>query len=98
MVDDINFPKGLPPVLASDRIQKVNRKKREEEKPPFEKFLNQEDQKEENKNKKKEVPDPEDISGKIEKRRTQNYIESSSSTSAVEAEEDSEGKIIDVRV
>jgi hypothetical protein len=98
MVDDINFPKGLPPVSSSGRVQKVNRKKREEEKPPFEKFLNQEDQKEKKKNKRKKVSDPEDIPGKIEKQRARNYIESSCSTSAVEAEDDSEGKIIDVLV
>ncbi len=98
MVDDINFPKGLPPVSASDRVQKVNRKKREEEKPPFEKFLNQKDQKEKNKNKKKNVSDPEHIPAKVEKRGTQNHIESASTTDAVEAEADAEGKIIDVRV
>ena len=98
MVDDINFPKGLPPVSASGRVQKVNRKKREEEKPPFEKFLNQEDQKEKNKNDGKEVSEPEDSPGKIEKHRAQDYNESSGSTDAVEAEDDSEGKIIDVRV
>lgn len=98
MVDDINFPKGLPPVSASGRVQKVNRKKREEEKPPFEKFLNQEDQKEKNKETKNEVPGSETIAGKTEKREAQNYHESSSSTDTVEAEDESEGKIIDVRV
>ena len=57
MVDDINFPKGLPPVPTSGRVQKVNRKKREEEKPPFEKFLNEKDQKE-LKRRKKEKKNP----------------------------------------
>lgn len=98
MVDDINFPKGLPPLPASGRVQKVKRKKREEEKPPFDKFLNQEDQKEKNKNKRKERSVPEDTDGKIETRPTQNDIESSGLTGAVEDEDDSERKIIDVRV
>jgi hypothetical protein len=98
MVDDINFPKGLPPVSASDRVQKVNRKKREEQKPPFEKFLNQKDQKEKNQNKKKKVSDPDHNPRKAKKRETQNHIESASSTGAVEIEDDAEGKIIDVRV
>lgn len=98
MVDDINFPKGLPPISASGRVQKVNRKKREEEKPPFEKFLDQDDPKEKNKNNGKEVSEPEDSPGKIEKHRAQDHHESSCSTGTGEAEDDSEGKIIDVRV
>ena len=49
MVDDIHFPKGLPPVTASGKVQRVNRKKREDEKPPFEKYLDPEDQKDKKK-------------------------------------------------
>ena len=55
MVDDINFPKGLPPVSASGRVQRVNRKRREEQKPPFEKFLNEEDQEDKKKKKFREL-------------------------------------------
>ena len=51
MVNDINFPKGLPPVPASGRVQRLNRKKREEEKHPLDKFLNEEEK--EDKKKKK---------------------------------------------
>ena len=45
MVDDIHIPKGLPPVSASGQVQRVNRKKRDDEKPPFEKYLNADDKK-----------------------------------------------------
>ena len=96
MVDDINFPKGLPPVAASDLVQRVNRKKGEEEKPPFEKFLNPEDPKE--KKRKKKRSNPLNVAGKNERRRTQNYIESAGLTDALEAQDDSERKVIDVLV
>jgi len=96
MVDDINFPKGLPPVSAPDLVQRVNRKKGEEEKPPFEKFLNQEDPKE--KEKKKKRSNPKSIADKIEIDGAPNYVESAGSTGDLEAEGDSEGKVIDVRV
>ena len=46
MVDDINFPKGRPPLTAAGRVKRVNPKKREDEKAPFEKFLDPEDQEE----------------------------------------------------
>ena len=45
MVDDIHFPKDLLPIPPSGGVQRVDRKKREEEKPPFEKFLEQQDRK-----------------------------------------------------
>ena len=51
MVEDINFPERLPAVSATGRVSKIKRKKREEEKPPFEKFLDTEDQKEKKKKK-----------------------------------------------
>jgi hypothetical protein len=98
MVDDINFPKGLPPVPTAGRVERVNRKKREEEKPPFEKFFNEKDQKVKKKKKRKKGSDKVDIPGQPENRRTQNFIESASSTDAGEAEDDFAKKIIDVRV
>ena len=98
MVDDINFPKGLPPVSASGRVKRVNRKKREEEKPPFEKFLNEEDQEEKKKKKRKKESDKVDILSITKKRSAQNYTESSNSTDAAETRDDSDKKVIDVRV
>lgn len=95
MVDDINFPKGLPPLTAAGRVKRVNPKKREDEKPPFEKFLDPEDQEEK---KKKKKSDKVDLPGKAEKMQTQDSAESSSSNGPAEAEDDSEKKIIDVRV
>ena len=77
MVDDINFPKGLPPVPASGRVQRVNRKNREAEKHPFEKFLNEEDQEDKKKKKRKKESDKVDILGNTKKRHTQNFTESS---------------------
>lgn len=95
MVDDINFPKGRPPLTAAGRVKRVNPKKREDEKPPFEKFLDPEDQEEK---KKKKKSDKVDLPGKAEKMQTQDSAESSSSNGPAEAEDDSEKKIIDVRV
>jgi|SRR5210317_360253 hypothetical protein len=98
MVDDINFPKGLPPVPASGRVQRVNRKRRQEQKPPFEKFLNEEDQEDKKKKKRKKESDKVDILGNTIKRRAQNFAESSNSTDAAETQDDSDKKVIDVRV
>jgi hypothetical protein len=97
MVDDINFPKGLPPVPASGRVQRVNRKKREEQQHPFEKFLDEEDQEDKKKKKSKKESDKVDILGNIKKRRAQNFIESPDATDAAEALDDSAKKVIDVR-
>jgi hypothetical protein len=98
MVDDINFPKGRLPLTAAGRVKRVNPKKREEEKAPFEKFLDPEDQEEKKKKKKKKKSDKVDLLGKAEKMQTQDPAESSSSNGPAEAEDDSEKKIIDVRV
>jgi len=98
MVDDINFPKGLPPVPASGRVQRVNRKRRQEQKPPFKKFLNEEDQEDKKKKKRKKESDKVDILGNTKKRRTQNFTESSNATDAAETQDDSDKKVIDVRV
>jgi len=97
MVDDINFPKGMPPVSASGRVQRVNRKKREEERPPFEKFFDEEDQEDKSKKKKKKR-DKVDIRGKTNKRHVKKYTESSTSTDAEETQDNSEQKGIDIRV
>jgi hypothetical protein len=98
MVDDINFPKGLPPVPASGRVQRVNRKKREEEKQPFDRFLNEEEQEDKKKKNRKKGSDRVDILAKANKRGTHNFTESSNSTDAAETQDDSEKKVIDVRV
>ena len=98
MVDDINFPKGLPPVPASGRVQRENSKKREAEKHPFEKFLNEEDQEDKKKKKRKKESDKVDILGNTKKRRTQNFTESSNETDAAEDQGDSDKKVIDIRV
>jgi hypothetical protein len=97
MVDDINFPKGLPPVPASGRVQRVNRKKRDQEKQPFDKFLNEEEQEEKKKNRKK-GSDTVDILTKANKRGDQNGPESSNATDTAETKDDPEQKAIDVRV
>ena len=98
MVDDINFPKGLPPVPASGRVQRVDRKKRQEERQPFEKFLDEEDQEDKKKKKRKKKLDKVDILGKTNKRHAQIFYESSNSTDAAETPDDSDKKVIDVRV
>jgi hypothetical protein len=92
MVEDINFPERVPAVSAAGRVKKVNRKKREEEKPPFEKFLDSEDEKG------KKESDKVDIQGKTEKHRTKDSTDSANSSSPAEAEDDYDRKIIDVRV
>lgn len=98
MVDDINFQRGLPPVSASSRIQKVNRKKREEEKAPFEKFLKPDEQKDKKKKKRKKESDKVNVAGKTEKDDRRIFIESESVTGALETEDNSDKKVIDVRV
>ena len=84
MVDDINFPKGLPPVPASGRVQRVNRKKREAERQPFDKFLNEEEQEDKKKKNRKKGADTVDILTKENTHGSQNFTESSSSTDAAE--------------
>ena len=98
MVDDINFPKGLPPLTAAGRVKRVNPKKRDDEKPPFEKFLEPEEQTDKKKKKKRRKSDKVDLLGKTEKMQNKNSTPSSSSDDLAEAEADSEKKIIDVRV
>ena len=101
MVDDINFPKGMPPVSASGRVQRVNRKKRKEERQPFEKFFaeeDQEDQEDKKKKRRKRESDKVEIQGKTKKRTAQNDNDSSNSTDPAEEQGDSDKKIIDVRV
>ena len=98
MVEDINFPERVPAVSAAGRVKKVNRKKREEEKPPFEKFLDSEDEKDKKKKKGKKESDKVDIQGKTEKHLTKDSTDSANSSSPAEAEDDYDRKIIDVRV
>lgn len=98
MVEDINFPKGLPPVSASGRVQRVNRKKRQEEREPFEKFIEEEDKEDKKKKRRKRESDKVEIQGKTKKRTAQNDNESSNSTDPAEEQGGSDTKIIDVRV
>jgi hypothetical protein len=98
MVDDIHFPKGLPPIPPSGGVQRVARKKREEEKPPFEKFLEQEDQKDKKKQKGAQESDIVDILSETEMLEENKSIQSSRVSGSAEAEDDIEKKIIDVHV
>ena len=98
MVEDINFPKGLPPVSATNRVGKVKRKKREEDKPPFEKFLDPEEQTGKKKKKGKKEAGKADIAGKTQKRPKKDSVSASDSNGSSETQEDSEKKIIDVLV
>jgi hypothetical protein len=98
MVDDIHFPKGLPPIPPSGGIQRVDRKKREEEKPPFEKFLEREDKKDKKKKKGTQESDSVDILSETEVLPENKSTQSSGSTESAEAEGSIGKKIIDVRV
>ncbi len=98
MVDDIHFPKGLPSVPAAGQVQRVNRKKREDEKPPFEKFLDAQEQKDKKKRRRKKKTDSVEVSSQAEKHSTKNSTESKSADPAADAEDNSDQKIIDVRV
>ena len=98
MVEDINFPKGLPPVSATNRVGKVKRKKRDEDKPPFEKYLDPEDQKGKKKKKDKKENRSSDKADKTKKRVLKNSSIARDSNGTDESEADSEKKIIDVRV
>jgi hypothetical protein len=98
MVEDIKFPQGLPPVPASGRVQRVDRKKRDQEKQSFDKFLNEEEQEEKKKKNRKKGSDTVDILKKAHKRGDQNSPESSNATDTAETKDDPEQKAIDVRV
>lgn len=98
MVDDIHFPKGLPPVSASGKIQRVNRKKRDDEKPPFEKYLNADDKKDKKKRRKKKKSDTVIVADRAAKGQTADSTESSNSEDTAEAPDDLDQKIIDLRV
>ena len=98
MVDDIHFPKGLPPIPPSGGVQRVDRKKREDEKQPFEKFLDQEDQKDKKNKKGTQESNTVDILRGTEVLGESRSTQSSRSNGSAEAEEDLEKKIIDVRV
>ena len=98
MVDDIHFVKGVPPVSASGQIQRVNRKKREDEKPPFEKYLNADDEKDKKKRRKKKKSDTVDVAGKAKKELRSRATESSTGSDTAETTDGSEQKIIDVHV
>jgi hypothetical protein len=97
MVDDINFPKGLPPVSATNRVGKVKRKLRDEDRPPFKQILEPEDQKEKEKKKEKK-DDKRDPAGKKNKGSINNSSLQPDSKSTEDAEAGSIKKIIDVRV
>ena len=98
MVDDIHFPRGLPPIPPSGGIQRVDRKKREEEKPPFEKFLEREDQKDKKEKKGAQEGDSVEILGQTEMLEENQSTEPSRPDGSAESEDDIEKKIIDVRV
>ena len=98
MVDDIHIPKGLPPVSASGQVQRVNRKKRDDEKPPFEKYLNADDKKKKKKKGKRIKLDTVDVAGRAEKGLPESAVESLNPDDSAEAADDSDQKIIDVRV
>ena len=98
MADDIHFPKGLPPVTASGQIQRVNRKKRDDEKPPFEKYLNADDEKKKKKRRKKKKSDTVDVTGKAKNGQPDSASEPVNKEDTPKAAEDMEQKIIDVRV
>ena len=98
MADDLHIPKGLPPVSASGPIQRVNRKKRDDEKPPFEKYLTADDEEDKKKRRRKMKSDTVDVKGKAENDRSSNDTDYSSSNDTAAEVDDSDPKIIDVRV
>ena len=91
MVEDVNFPNRIPPVSATGRVHKVNRKTREQEKPPFGKYMEAEDEKK----KKSQRTEPSDKDRKVP---TNDSAEPSNSSGPVDTEEDTEKKIIDIRI
>lgn len=98
MVGDINFPKGLPPVSATGRVGRVKRKKRDEDKPPFEQLLDPEDQKGKKKKKDKKGAAKDEPAVTTKTGPLDKSSSLSDSSNPDEAEADSEKKIIDVRV
>ena len=97
MVDDINFPKGLPPVPATNRVGKVKRKLRDEDKPPFKQLFDTEDRKAKKKKKGKKGDKGGDAGKKSEGLMNRTSPQSDLNHTE-EAETGLEKKIIDVRV
>lgn len=97
MVDDIHFVKGLPPVSRSEQVQRVNRKKRDDEKPPFEKYLNADDEEDKKKRRKKKKSDTVDVAGDVRKGPS-GTAKSSNPHDTAETTDASDQKIIDVHV
>ena len=98
MVEDVNFPNRIPPVSATGRVNKVDRKTREQEKPPFEKYMDAEDEKKKKKKKRKKESQRTEPSDKDRKVPTNDSAEPSNSSGPVDTEEDTEKKIIDIRI
>ncbi len=98
MVEDVNFPNRIPPVPAAGRVNKVNRKKREQEKPPFEKYLDAEDEKKKKKKKRNKESQRTELLDENQKVPANGSAESANSSGPVDTDEDTEKKIIDIRI
>ena len=98
MVDDIHFVKGLPPVSPSGQVQRVNPKKRDDEKPPFEKYLNADDKEDKKKRRKKKKSDTVDVAGNVIKEPSGATESSNPNNDTTKATVESGQKIIDVHV
>jgi len=94
MVEDISFPKNLPKVSRTDRVRRTARQNKENQKQPFKKYLNQnEDQ----------LQDDEEGQNQDEKKRRSRpgptdhkNAAASSAEESNQPENDSPGKRIDV--
>lgn len=98
MVEDVNFPNRIPPVSAAGRVNKVSRKKREQEKPPFEKYVDAEDEKKKKKKKRKKESQSAGPSDKDRNVLMNDSVEPSFTSGPEDTEEDTEKKIIDIRI
>ena len=97
MVDNINLNKITPLLSSAERVKRVDRKQRDDQKPPFKSALNNE-QKKKKKKKKRETEIPADTrnTGDSSPRRARAVKEDKKRRNSEKPDRDR--KIIDIRV
>ena len=99
MVDNINMNKITPLLSSAERVKRVDRKNRDDQKPPFKGALKDGQKKKKKKKKKKgesEIPAVTRNSGDSSPRRTRDLKDDQKRENSLEP--DKEKKIIDIRV
>ena len=99
MVDNINLNKVTPLLSSAERVKRVDRKHRDDQKPPFKGALKDEQKKKKKKKKKKgQTDNPSDTLNTEDSSRRRAREAKDDQKRANSLEPDKEKKIIDIRV